>query len=51
MGYDEAVQAEVSAKAAMREVAKHGCEWAEFVQDCGDKAIYKGQEVLDWLGY
>ncbi len=51
MDYEEAMESTVSRKAAQREVAKHSCEWAEFVAEMGDKAQYKGADVLAWLGY
>jgi hypothetical protein len=49
--YEEAVEAEVSADEARREIEKHGLEWQEFLNDVGMKDLYTGQEVLDWLGY
>lgn len=51
MTYEDAIQWTVTASQAKREIEKHGCEWSEFVQDCGDKATYSGKTVLDWLGY
>jgi len=49
--YEEAVEAEVSADEARREIEKHGLEWQDFLNDVGMKDLYTGQEVLDWLGY
>ena len=51
MDYEEAAESTVSRKEAMREVARHSCEWADFVAECGDRTSYKGSVVLDWLGY
>lgn len=51
MDYEDAVVVTVSKKEAQREVEKHACEWAEFVAEMGDKATYKGGDVLAWLGY
>jgi hypothetical protein len=49
--YEEAVEAEVTADQARREIEKHGLEWQDFLNDVGMKDLYTGQEVLDWLGY
>lgn len=52
MDYEEAMEATISRKEAMREIAKHDCEgWSAFIADVGDKYEYTGAEVLDWLGY
>ncbi len=51
MNYDEAVLATVTRAQAMRELAAHGVNAAEFFADVGDKQMYTGAEVLDWLGY
>lgn len=51
MDYEEAMESTVSKKEAQREVAKHSCEWTEFVAEMGDKQTYKGADVLGWLGY
>ena len=49
--YEEAMEAEVSADEARREIEKHGLSWQDFLNDVGMKDMYIGQEVLDWLGY
>ena len=52
MDYDEAVDLEeVSRANAKREVMKHYADWQEFLQEVGDREVYTGQEILDWLGY
>lgn len=51
MDYNEAIDTTVSRAEARREIEKHCCSWAEFLQDVGDREEYEGYEVLDWLGY
>jgi hypothetical protein len=51
MTYEEAMEGhDISAK-QRAEVLAHGVDWAEFVEEVGNKAIYKSNEVLEWLGY
>lgn len=49
--YEDACEAEISRKRAKREVERHNTKWTEFLEDIGDKKIYTGREILDWLGY
>jgi len=51
MTYDEAIDTTITRTTAKREVLRHGCSWAEFLHDVGDREEYQGHEVLDWLGY
>ncbi|MES2187975.1 MAG: hypothetical protein V4505_25715 [Pseudomonadota bacterium] len=51
MDYEEATEATVSRAEAKREIAKHGCDFAEFLDDVGDRTAYNGGQVLAWLGY
>jgi parvulin-like peptidyl-prolyl isomerase len=51
MDYEEACEAIVSRKMAQREIEKHSADFADFIAEYGDKPSYKGQDVLDWLGY
>lgn len=53
MPYEEATDAQttVSRSEAQFEIEQHGCDFDEFLRDCGDKPEYKGAEVLGWLGY
>ena len=51
MTYEDAIESEVSALEAKREIEKHSANFDEFLEDVGDKKTYTGQEVLDWLGY
>ncbi len=51
MDYETACEETVTQDQARREVARHQCNWAEFLADVGDRATYKGAEVLAWLGY
>lgn len=41
----------ISKVEAMREVRRHGLDWADFIAEAGDKAEYNGREILEWLGY
>jgi len=51
MDYEEACEAEVSKASALAEIARHGCDAAEFLAEVGDRATYRGSDVLNWLGY
>ena len=52
MTYYESAEGEIITLArAKQEVLKHGSDWAEFLQDNGERAEYDAQDVLDWLGY
>lgn len=60
MGYDEAMQAEVTREEARAEISRHfqGCEasyleeaWADFLAQEGDCDTYEGSQVLSFLGY
>lgn len=48
---EDAMEAEVTKSEAKREIKKHSLEWNDFVQEVGDKEMYMGREVLEWLGY
>ncbi len=52
MTYDEAMEGHaVSLKQAKAEVLAHGIDWADFVDEVGDKKVYYSNEILEWLGY
>ena len=52
MTYNEAMEGhQVSLKQAKAEVLAHGIDWAEFVDEVGDKKVYYSNEILEWLGY
>ena len=52
MTFSEAMEATVSASDARREIeTNHGCDWAEFVAEHGERTEYPGADVLGWLGY
>lgn len=51
MNFNQAMNVEVSAAAARREVEEHGQKWADFVKEKGERATYRGRDVLIWLGY
>lgn len=52
MQYHEAIEATVTREQARREIERHDCEgFAAFLADVGDRATYRGAEVLGWLGY
>ncbi|QYE33659.1 hypothetical protein KZX46_03180 (plasmid) [Polymorphobacter sp. PAMC 29334] len=49
----EAWDVEISRAEAIAEIDKHDVEGgsAAFLTEVGDKSIYRGAEVLEWLGY
>lgn len=49
--YEEACEATVTAAQACREVERHGLSFADFQSECGVAEMYRGEMVLDWLGY
>ena len=49
--YEDAIDAEITREQAFHEIKKHGALWSEFLEMVGDKPMYTGKEVLDWLGY
>lgn len=51
MTYEEAIEAKVTKAEAIRELEKHGLSFADFSKDHGNKATYKGSDVLAWMGY
>lgn len=53
MDYEEAIETTVSREEARREIERHDCDggFAAFVAEVGDRASYRGAEVLGWLGY
>lgn len=51
MSYEEAVDAIVTRQEALREIRRHGLSEQEFLEEVGDRATYRGKEVLDWMGY
>ena len=51
MNYDDACTASVSRARALEEVKLHHCDVAEFLAEVGDRAEYRGSDVLNWLGY
>lgn len=51
MNYEDAIEATVSRKEAMREIARHGLSWEDFIREEGDEETYIGKVILDWLGY
>lgn len=51
MDFEEAWGATISRARARAEVARHQVDFADFLAEVGDRATYKGSEVLSWLGY
>lgn len=49
--FESAAGERVTRDRARREIASHGCDWAEFIEDCGERPTYDAQAVLRWLGY
>jgi hypothetical protein len=51
MTFDDAVSCVVSRREAEQEIAAHGADFFEFIDEVGDRSKYIGAEVLAWLGY
>ena len=51
MTYDEAIETIVTRGEAAAEIAAHGIDFSEFVEEYGDREEYRGADVLAWLGY
>jgi hypothetical protein len=51
--YEEACEAEVTREEVRLFIAEHDVEggFEAFLAEVGDKELYEGKEVLDWLGY
>jgi hypothetical protein len=42
---------DITPQEVKRERARHGLRWQDFVDDVGEKSMYTGEEILNWLGY
>lgn len=51
MTYEQAIEATVTRDEALAEIAAHGIDFSEFVEEYGDREEYEGADVLGWLGY
>ncbi len=51
MTYDDAIETEFTTQEAIREIKKHSLDAYDFINEIGQKSVYTGQEILDWLGY
>jgi hypothetical protein len=51
MNYEEALKYELTRKETKNYIKRHGLRFSDFVNEVGSKQIYKGSEVLNWLGY
>lgn len=49
--YESADDLTITLKRALKEVADHYADVAEFYEDMGQHEFYKAQDVLNWLGY
>lgn len=50
--YESAKEVQITQGRAFKELSNHGINhYDEFLQECGNKAFYDAQEVLDFLGY
>lgn len=49
--YESAEDIIISQSRAKKEIEKHGANWDDFIEECGEKADYDAQFVLRWLGY
>ena len=51
MTYEQAIEAVVTRREAIDEIAAHGLDFSDFVEEYGNREEYQGADVLDWLGY
>lgn len=51
MDYEEALEYELTAQETKNYIQRHGLRFSDFENEVGFKQIYKGSEVLNWLGY
>ena len=51
MNYSEACDSTVTRAEAIAEVMAHCVSVEEFLEECGNKEMYSGSVVLNWLGY
>lgn len=53
MNLEEAFEAEVTEREAIREVENHGCTATEFLAEVKplESGLFLGCDVLQWLGY
>ena len=49
--YDDACEAELTFKQVKKEIEQHNLSMDDFVKDSGSLGFYKGETVLNWLGY
>lgn len=48
---EEAEHAVLTRHQALSQVEAHQGHAEDFLDECGDQPLYRGQTVLDWLGY
>ena len=51
MNFEQALKYTVTKKEAKKEIELHFLSFKDFLNDVGDKKVYQGFEVLNWLGY
>lgn len=51
LSYEDACESMVSSADAEAEILRHYADFIEFVEDCGVQEEYKGNVILDWLGW
>jgi hypothetical protein len=51
MTYSEALEADITRRQAVAEIKKHRLNSEDFFKEVGDRGLYKGAEILNWLGY
>lgn len=51
MKYEQALNYKLTRKETKNYIQRHGLRFTDFENEVGSKQIYKGFEVLNWLGY
>lgn len=51
MKYEQALNYKLTRKETKNYIQRHGLRFTDFENEVGSKQIYKGLEVLNWLGY
>ena len=48
---EEAKQTQVGKWQAVQVIDDHCCDLSEFFEECGEREVYNGADILTWLGY
>lgn len=51
MNYEEACVYQCTRREAIAEIKENNLNPRDFFAEIGDRELYQGKEILDWLGY